>query len=444
MRPDLQLQPVQTGKLIMTPQLKQAIELLQMTAAELDAFLLQQVTENPMLELHGTHWEQPSGITLERVKNRTLWKNHKDDQAQIYDIPCRAGACAELESEIRVSEAPEQVKKAALKLVHSLDNRGYLPSLDETLARELGLSLALLCKGKRLLQSLGPPGFASESIEECLLLQLAQREALSPLLEQLVRHHLHEISSRVDRLAVKLGAPVSDLQRAVAVIRQCDPHPGACYSRHEEAATIVPDVYIIKRHEGYRAVINHRVGNQVMVSDHYKALSQSCDRSTREYLEERLRQAQWITRAVEQRRETLLRISSAVIEYQRAFFEYGRLYLRPLTLAAIAVAVGVHESTVSRAISNKYALTPRGIFALKDFFDSGVQSAAGAIAAEAVKGRIQYMVNNEDGFRPLSDEQIKNALQREGIDISRRTVAKYRESLGILSSAQRKHYDIMG
>ncbi|KAF0195160.1 MAG: hypothetical protein FD169_1514 [Bacillota bacterium] len=439
MRPGLTLQLEQSGRLIMTPQLKQAIELLQMNTLELDSFLRVQISENPVFELASPPWEQPAGFSLERVKNTAKWRNGDNEPNDLYDPPNTPDPRSELLLEINLSSVSPVVKRAAGVLVDSLDSRGYLPEFAPEFVKEVGFSRRVLVLAQRLLQSIGPPGFGTQNLADCLLLQLYQRGTLTPLAERVVRNYLPLLGVRLDRVAQQINISLAELYPILENIKACDPSPGSRYCLPNPTTSVIPDVYILRSHDGFAAHVNQSLSSSIVVSDVYRRMAeQARDGEARSYIDDCMRSALWVMRAVEQRRETLLRVTQALIKLQYEFLEYGTAYLRPLTLAAVAAEVGVHESTVSRAVSHKQALTPRGLCSLKSFFNSGVKSSAGGIAAEAVKERIAKLVGLESKASPLSDEQIANMLKHEGIQISRRTVAKYRESLSILSSAGRR------
>ena len=439
MRPGLSLQLEPSGRLIMTPQLKQAIELLQMNTLELDSFLRTQIADNPVFELASPPWEQPAGISLERVKNVAKWHNGDDEPNELYDPPSTPDPRSELLLDISLSSATPIVKRAAVVLVDSLDSRGYLPEFAPEFAKEVGFSRRVLVLAQKLLQSIGPPGFGTQTLAECLLLQLYQRGALTPLAERVVRECLPLLGARLDRVAMQINVSLAELCTILESIKSCNPSPGSRYCLANPATSVIPDVYILRSHDGFTAHVNQSLSSRIVISDVYRRMAEQVrDGETKSYIDDCMRSALWVMRAVEQRRETLLRITQALIKLQYGFLEYGTAYLRPLTMAVVAAEIGVHESTVSRAVSHKLAITPRGLCSLKSFFDSGVKSTAGGIAAEAVKERIAKLVGLEDKASPLSDEQIASRLKQDGIQISRRTVAKYRESLSILSSAGRR------
>lgn len=439
MRPGISLQLEQSGKLIMTPQLKQAIELLQMNTLELDSFLRLQIADNPVFELASPPWEQPAGFSLERVKTVSKWNNGDDEPQYQFDPPVAPDPRSELLLEISASGASPVVKRAAVMLVDSLDSRGYLPEFGPEFIKEVGFSHRVLVLAQRLLQSIGPPGFGTQNLADCLLLQLHQRNALTPLAERVVSDYLPLLGARLDRVAQQINVSLAELYPILEHIRACDPSPGSRYCLPNPTTSVIPDVYILRSHVGFEAHVNQSLSSRIVISDVYRCMAEQVrDGEAKSYIDDCMRSALWVMRAVEQRRETLLRITQALIKLQYGFLEYGTAYLRPLTLAVVATEIGVHESTVSRAVAHKQVLTPRGLCPMKAFFDSGVKSSAGGIAAEAVKERIAKIVRLEDKTSPLSDEQIAALLKHDGIQISRRTVAKYRESLSILSSAGRR------
>lgn len=439
MRPGLTLQLEHSVRLVMTPQLKQAIELLQMNTLELDSFLRAQIADNPVFELVSPPWEQPAGISLERVKHTAKGRYGDDEPHDQYDPPGAPDPRSELLLEISISSVSPAVKRAAVVLVDSLDSRGYLPEFSSQFIKEVGFGRRVLLLAQKLLQSIGPPGFGTQNLADCLLLQLYQREMLTPLAEKVVRDYLPLLGARLDRVALQINVSLAELCPILENIKACDPSPGSRYCLPSPTTSVVPDVYILRSHDGFTAHVNQSLSSRIVVSDVYRRMAEQVQNGeTKSYIDDCMRSALWVMRAVEQRRETLLRITQALIKLQYGFLAYGTSYLRPLTLAVVATEVGVHESTVSRAVSHKQVLTPRGLCSLKSFFDSGVKSNAGGIAAEAVKERIAKLIGQEKRASPLSDEQIANMLRRDGIQISRRTVAKYRESLSILSSAGRR------
>lgn len=443
MRPYMSLQVESSTRLVMTPQLKQAIELLQMSSVELDSFLQSQAADNPLLEISPPAWEQPVGLSLARARGTTQWNAHSQ---QIFDVPCPVDPRKELLTEIQLASSDSLLRRAAAVLVDSLDARGFLPEFTAQFVEQVGFSQRDLSNARELLMHVGPPGIGARSVAECIALQLKLRGCLTPLAESILAEYLPLLSGRLDRIAARLNVSLGDVVAVVDSIRACHPYPGACFTLSNSGVhTVIPDVYITRRGQGFEAHVNQ--SRSASVANGYPEHSlreQAADSEVRVYLDECMRTALWLVRAVEHRRETLLRITRALIDFQFAYLQCGTAHLRPLTLAAVAAEIGVHESTVSRAIAQKFALTPRGLLPLKWFFDSGVKSSGGSIAAEAVKEKIALLIGLEDKSVPLSDEQIALLLKQQGIYISRRTVTKYRESISILPSAGRRRYDIMG
>ncbi|MFS8640482.1 MAG: RNA polymerase factor sigma-54, partial [Symbiobacteriaceae bacterium] len=263
-----------------------------------------------------------------------------------------------------------------------------------------------------------------------------------PLVPEIIRHHLEDLAAgRIPRIAERLGVDCAAVQAAADAIRALDPKPGRRFGGGEQPRYVVPDVFVERVGSEYVVIVNEAPLPRLIVSPHYRRLLETADGQTRRYVEERIQSALWLIKSIEQRRLTLLRVTEAIVRFQRDFFDRGPRYLRPLTLRDVAQAVGVHESTVSRATSGKWAQTPRGMFELKYFFSSGVQMGCGeGVAAEAVKRMIADLIRQEDPSRPLSDQALAEALAAQGIRIARRTVAKYREEMGVPNSGQRRRY----
>ncbi|MBS3873837.1 MAG: RNA polymerase factor sigma-54 [Firmicutes bacterium] len=424
MRPELQQAPSLRQHLVMTPELRQAIQLLPMTAAELEAYLVREAAENPLLEVERSNFELPSGLSFGVLR-----------------APCVAEPAdprADLRLEVNLCRAPYAVRQAASMLVDSLDERGYLPPLDAVLADELGVSLALLWQGKALLQSLGPAGFAAENLGESLLLQLAQANKVSADTERIVTMYLREGCPSADKVAAILDLPKPQVQKVLAELQNCSPSPGGAYAARHEVGTVYPDICIVKTSGGYRAKVNQPGVNEINMKRVFHELFACADQGTKEYLRARYHEGLWLARAIKQRLATLERLAAALIKFQYAFLEHGKASLRPLTMSAVASEAGVHESTVSRAVSHKFALTPQGVVPLKSFFSSHVHSLGGEVASLAVKERISQLIAAENRKSPLTDSQVQDLLTAEGINISRRTVAKYREALSILPRSHRK------
>ena len=288
------------------------------------------------------------------------------------------------------------------------------------------------------MQEFDPPGVAARNLQECLLLQARHVGADDDLVLGIITKHLSNLEKHnYAAIAKDLNQPLEEVYEATKVVLAFDPKPGRAYS-DEESNYITPDVHIQKVGDKYFVVANDDGLPKLKISDFYRvALSKGP--KAREYIQERLRSAQWLIRSIQQRQRTIVRVTESILRFQREFFEKGSAYLKPLILRDVADDIGMHESTVSRVTTNKYVHTPQGIFELKYFFNSGITRSDGDdLASEAVKLKIKQIVANEDPKHPHSDQKIVELLLEQNIEIARRTVAKYREQLRIQPSSKRK------
>ena len=287
-----------------------------------------------------------------------------------------------------------------------------------------------------------PIGVGARDLQECLLLQLRHLGLGGTPSEVLVRDHLRLLQNhRIPDLARQLGIEPEEVKAHIELIKRLDPKPGARYSP-AESQYVIPDVYIIKTDEGYRAVLNEDGLPQLRISPVYRRLldkgGEASD-ETRAYVKDKFRSALWLLKSVDQRQKTIVKVATSIINFQRAFLDHGIEHLRPLVLRDVANDIGMHESTVSRVVNNKYMHTPQGVYEMKFFFHSGISSSYGeSVSSVTIKQRIKKIIEAEDQRRPLSDSKIMNILQKEGLVLARRTIAKYREELKIPTSNQRK------
>ncbi|MHB0886822.1 MAG: RNA polymerase factor sigma-54 [Bacillota bacterium] len=472
----------QTQKLIMTPELRQAITVLQLSATELSEYLTEQVLANPVLEVRdeaATPASQapedggPRESEREGERFDLDWQSYFQDRSDLGFTPTAerdpdAGAHP---AESRLTEAPTLEQHLDLQLhlcpltaaerrvgeyfIGMLDEGGYLRTSLEEAAEVLGVPLDDVVRVHQVFTSFDPPGVGARDLSECLRLQL---EAMPPdktgaavrdLARRIIDGHLEELGSgRLARLSAALAAPAKQVQQAADFIRSLDPRPGGRFADPNDIRYIVPDV-IIERVEGdYVVIVNDTAVPRLGISRYYRQLLErgvgTVDGEqlgeARAYIEGRLNSALWLIRAIEQRRRTLYRVTETVVRLQRDFLDHGLRHLRPMSLRHVAEIIGMHESTVSRATSNKYVQTPQGTFELKYFFTSGVAAVGetAGISSESVKMHIQDLVAGEDPGRPLSDDALTKLLEKKGIAISRRTVAKYRDEMGVPSSSRRR------
>jgi RNA polymerase sigma-54 factor len=347
-----------------------------------------------------------------------------------------------LHSQLALVALSEEVRDAADGVVGNLDENGYLLSTPEDMAAEGGNSLENVKEAIRVVQTLDPAGVAASDLRECLLLQLESRGARDGLAWQILSDHLKLVETRQTKeLARLLRRPLEHIQIALDVIKHLDPRPGLRYSG-PGARQVEPDVYISKDGEDYLIQVSDDDVPQLRLNPQYRRMldrEQEPNREVRSYIKERYASAIQLMKNIEQRKQTILKVCQSVVRRQLDFLEFGIDHLKPMMIKEIAEEIGVHPSTVSRAVSNKYAHTPQGVYELRYFFSEAVQGpGGGATPLLILKRRVKKMIEEEDPMHPLTDEQITERLQAEGIEVTRRTVAKYREDMRIPSTHQRR------
>jgi RNA polymerase sigma-54 factor len=338
--------------------------------------------------------------------------------------------------------APE-IHGALRHLVGGLDERGFLTQTPSEAALQAGLPLSAAQEAARLLKTFEPAGIGAADLGECLLLQLQNKGRGDSLAARIVRDHFDLLTRRrIPEIARKTGAHMDDVQEAIEDIGRLDPAPGRKFA-DDNNRVVVPDVVVEKDEGEWKIILNNDYIPRLRISNTYKEMIArgTLTKQERDYLRERMRSGKFIINSIEQRQQTIERITREILKVQRDFFEEGVHKLRPLTMTQIADAVGVHETTVSRAIANKYIRTPHGVFDMKFFFTPGYENSTGeSVSNKSVKEMINELILLEDKGRPLSDQELVAKLQEKGIKIARRTVAKYREELGLLPSNLRRDY----
>jgi RNA polymerase sigma-54 factor len=347
-----------------------------------------------------------------------------------------------LHSQLALVALSEEVRDAADGVVGNLDENGYLLSSPEEMAAEGSHTVEEVKEAIRVVQTLDPAGVAASDLRECLLLQLESRGAKDGVAWQIVHDHLKLVETRQPKELVRLlRRPMEHIQVAMDVIKHLDPRPGLRYSG-PGARQVEPDVYISKDGEDYLIQISDDDIPQLRLNPQYRRMldrEQEPNRDVRSYIKERYASAIQLMKNIEQRKQTILKVCQSVVRRQMDFLEHGIDQLKPMMIKEIAEEIGVHPSTVSRAVSNKYAHTPQGVFELRYFFSEAVQGpGGGATPLLILKRRVKKMIEEEDPMHPLTDEQITERLQGEGIEVTRRTVAKYREDMRIPSTHQRR------
>jgi len=348
-----------------------------------------------------------------------------------------------LMQQAELADMPPKVLEAMKYLVGSLDDRGFLTQSAADIALQTSLPLDAVQQAVKLLKTFDPPGIGCEDIEDSLLQQLIAKGRSDSLAARILRDHFALLSRRrIPEIARKLGAHMDDVQVAIEEIGTLDPAPGRRFA-DDNNRVVVPDVTVEKDGEEWKIILNNDYIPRLRISNTYRELiaKGTLNKQEREYLRERMRSGKFLINSIEQRQQTIERITREIIKVQTEFFEGGVSKLKPLTMTQIADVVGVHETTVSRAIANKYIHTPHGVFDFKYFFTPGYQADNGeAVSNTSVKDMINDLIEGEDRSHPLSDQEIVGKLQEKGINIARRTVAKYREELGLLPSNLRRDY----
>src|SRR5713101_6835320 len=499
-------------QLVMTPQLQQAIKILQLSLPELEAVVQNELDSNPMLEpldqsvgetaanavqaedvslpADGeplpaepepgaaepeSEWERAAAEVpavsvategadaaaemrepsldkldwreyLETYSNN--WQdgevpNDDDERRQALENTLTRKASLEdhLMWQLRLSSLDHDEQRIGATIIYNLNDDGYLETPLTELAAQLETSVETVESVLKRVQRFDPPGVAARDLRECLLAQLQNLGMEESLAARIVKNHLDLLEKhRYAEIAKVLGVPVETVGQSAKVISVLEPKPGRDYGG-AEPTYVVPDVYIQKVGEEYVVTLNRDAVPRLRLAGYYQRVLNDVDvaAETREYLQERLRSARWLVKSIYQRQQTIFKVATSIVKFQRAFFDHGISLLKPLVLKDVAEDIGMHESTISRATANKYAHTPQGIYELKFFFTSGVKGAGGEdVSAETVKEQIRGMVTTETPQNPLSDQAIAEMLRAKQINIARRTVAKYRQAMGIPPSANRK------
>ncbi|MEZ4600452.1 MAG: RNA polymerase factor sigma-54 [Syntrophotaleaceae bacterium] len=468
-------------QLVMTPQLQQAIKLLQLSRLELEAVVRQELEENPVLEEGQEHAEEKDEANqfkeereaeqgsdeVRELKenpeefNDVDWQTYlegyhlggggtsselyegEDDRPSYENLLTKKSSLADhLRWQLNLTRVNDVERMAAAEIIGNLDEGGYLKATNEEIAEATGLSPEIVEKALKIVQDFDPAGIACRTLQECLLKQVEQLGMQGSLVEIILQEHIPDLENRrYQAIAKALDVSLDEVLGAARIISGLEPRPGRPFSQ-EEIHYITPDIFVYKIGEEYVVVLNDEGLPNLRINSFYRnALSSESkvDEKAGEYIQEKLRGAVWLIKSIHQRQRTIFRVTKSIVKFQKDFFEKGIEYLKPLVLRDVAEDIDMHESTVSRVTTNKYVQTPRGLFELKYFFNSGINTTVGvSIASESVKSKIKEIVAGENPKKPYSDQKIVELLRQQGIDIARRTVTKYREMLGISSSTERK------
>ncbi len=435
----------QSMKLVMTNELRQAISILQYSTPELLSFLEEQQLENPFLEVKEKANEIENLSSNHEYEKNDDWRTYEGEHTSPLDYISKTDSSLQehLLNQLRFMPVTTEEKKLINYFINSLDENGYFSGDIKDVADKFQITEANAVLGLQILQSLDPVGIGARSLQECLLLQLRKLETRNLHAEEIVENYLDMFANKKwKEIAKNLSISLEEVQTVADLIQTLKPKPGSIYD-NEQPTYISPDVFI-ELIDGQLYIFNNdHLLPKVSVSRQYRnVLQKATDKNSLKYVQQKHQQILWLLKSIEQRQQTLLKVTEAIAKYQENFFKYGYEYLKPLTLKEIAADIEMHESTVSRVTTQKYVQTPRGLFELKYFFSSSLKSDTGASASSlSVKELIKQVVDQENKQKPLSDQKIASILEKEhSIELSRRTVTKYREELNIPSSTMRKRF----
>lgn len=450
---ELELELTQRQELSLSPQLLEAIEILQMNTYELRGYILREMQENPVLEMEQTSPPYEDAALLLRklewlgsLPERRADAVARDDDP-LMDLASRISSPlwedtleAHLTLQLPALGLDAEEERCARYLIQCVDDRGFLNEDERETARLLGVSEELVSRVLALLRTLDPPGICARDLPSCLAAQLQDAPDRETALA-IVADHLEDLAhGRYAVIAKSLGLSADRVRRACDEIRKLDPCPGAAFSQDPPPAAVVPDVLVTRTEDGLEVALNDRALPELRVSAYYGSLLKSSDsEDVRRYLAERFQRARWLMGCLEQRRGTLLACTREIVKLQADYFSGRRAHLAPMGLSDVAARLGLHPSTVSRAIRGKYLQFGGTVSSMKSLFSRGVGAGEGGrSSSDAARAAIRRLVDGEDKRRPLSDRRLGELLAQEGMELSRRTVAKYRSELGIPGTAARR------
>lgn len=445
----------QTQKLMMTTELRQAIEILQLNSIELRDYMTRELEENPMLEP-----DSSSNLNEEaKLENNIDWKEYIKSQKNYelgeydpngeelnYDnyIAYEKSLMEHLIDQVGLLDLECRDKFIALELVQNIDSSGYLKVELKELSSKFNIEEKKIEAILNKIQTFDPIGVGARDLKECLIIQVDYDKKYDQQIKSIIKNNLDDLAAnRIQKISKDYNITIEKSQELVDYIKTLEPKPGQAYGGTiNEVEYIIPDAEIKLIDGEYIVILNDITGPRFKINSYYRSLMEQNDieEKTDEFLNSRFNRAMWIIRSIEQRRMTIKKVVESIIKFQMDFFKNGEKSLKPLTLKEVADDIEMHESTVSRVTNGKYVQTPRGIYELKYFFCTGLDCNLGEVSSTSTKELIREIVDGENPKKPYSDQKISEILKDKGIKISRRTVAKYRDELNILSSSLRRRY----
>ncbi|WP_238917946.1 RNA polymerase factor sigma-54 [Clostridium sp. YIM B02555] len=457
---DYGMKMTQEQRMILTQNMQQSIKLLQMSLHDLREYIDNEYSENPVIEINEEVNSQDDVINDEmstrneydakKITEELYSDNYRDrsetnysneDVSPLNFIEKKMSLKEYLQEQLVETDIDQYTLSICKYIIESLDYRGYLEISTKELAEELTISEEIVEKALTVVQGLEPYGIGARNIQECLLIQSIKLNIFDNIIEKMILNHLENIAeNKYEAVGKALNISPREAQRYGDLIKRLEPKPSRGFYTGEEVNYIIPDAEVKNVDGEFFILMNESVLPRLMVNKTYKdVLQNNKDSETNAYVKEKINQALFLIKSIEQRKNTLYKVLECLVEKQREFFIHGKQHIKPLTLKEVAEKINVHESTVSRAVRDKYVLTSYGTIKIKDLFQSGMSSNNNEdMATIKIKNEIKEIINEENKSKPLSDQAISSMLAEKNMNISRRTVAKYREELGIKSSSMRK------
>ncbi|HPD01663.1 MAG TPA: RNA polymerase factor sigma-54 [Acetivibrio sp.] len=440
---------IQSQKIILTPQLRQAIEILKMNSQELSEYILREMETNPALEMNSPFSEtQEETEELENDNYYDAGVRHDDSENRVSRVFLDTSAVGlslkeHLLLQLHALSMSEIDIEIAEYLIDNVDDNGYLCINLSEVAAFFNIPIRKVEKNLNLLQTFDPPGICARNLKECLLIQLNQMEIQDRDILNIVMNHLDGLAdNKLSAVAKETGLSIKRVAEVLEFIKTLEPRPGREFYGLDGVKYIIPDVTVKEINDRFEVLINEESTPPITISSYYKkVLKEDINIEAKKFIQSKIDSVAWLIKCIQQRKNTLIRVSEHIVNSQIEFFKKGKGYIKPLTMKEVAAMLDIHESTVSRTVSGKYLQCSWGVFDMKYFFPPRVLAASGKeITGNSIKKKIQGIIDSEDKKHPLSDSQIVDILKKEGLEISRRTVAKYRCDLKIPSSSKRKKY----
>lgn len=435
---------VQSQKLVMTTQLKQSLDILNMSNLELEEQIKKDAQENPVLELERTESIDWGTFIKKNIKNYNIKHYDLDNEITLENIiKYEINLYDYVKSQLVFLKLNKKEIKVCEYIVDCLDIDGYLSCDENYIIQELNIDEKYFYKCLKYIQQLEPIGIGARDLSECLLIQMENENIKDDILKSIIVEDLNLIGqNKIKLLSKKYNINMEKCLKYIEKIKQFNPKPGRIYS-NEKTIYVQPDVIVRKINDEFIVYMNDRDNFHISINNYYKNIlnSNNLDEKSREFIKKKLNYALNLLKNIETRKSTILKIADVIVKKQKDFFNKGKKYIKPMKLKDIALDLGYHESTISRGINNKYMLTPYGLFEFKYFFSKAIESEEEkGTSSTKVKNMIKELIDKENKLKPLSDDKICKLLKEEGITLARRTVAKYREEMNILSSSKRKQF----